>query len=63
MDKKMIKLQNDFQDLFYNNKEIKNLSVKIQLKEGAQIKQQNRTPIQIHLQDHVALELKRLIKH
>ena len=33
-DKKMIKLQNDFKDLFYNNKEIKNVSVKVLLKEG-----------------------------
>ena len=30
MHKKILKLQNDFKDLFYNNKEIKNLSVKIQ---------------------------------
>ena len=63
MDKKIIKLQNDFNDLFYNNKEIKNLSVKVQLKEGAQIIQQKGRPIPIHLQDQVALELKRLIKH
>ena len=63
MDKKMIKLHNDFKDLFNNNKEIKNLSVKIQLKEGAQIIQQKRRPIPIHLQDQVALELKRLTKH
>ena len=32
MDRKDIKLQNDFKDLIYNNKEIKNLSVKINLK-------------------------------
>ena len=63
MDKKIIKLENDFKDLFYNNKEIKNLSVKIQLKEGAQIIQQKGRPIPIHLHDQVALELKRLIKH
>ena len=63
MDKKIIKLQNDFKDLFYNNKEIKNLSVKIQIKEGAQIIQQKGRPIPIHLQDQVALDLKRLIKH
>ena len=62
-DKKIIKLQNDFEDLFYNNQEIKNLSVKVQLKEGAQIIQQKRRPSPIHLQDQVALELKRLIKH
>ena len=63
MDKKITKLQNDFKDLFYNNKEIKNLSVKTQLKEGAQIIQQKGRPIPIHLQDQVALELKRLFKH
>ena len=63
MDKKKLKLQNDFKDLFYNNKEIKNLSVKIQLKEGAQRIQQKGRPIPIHLQDQVALELKRIIKH
>ena len=37
---KIIKLQNDFKDLFYNNKEIKNLSVKRNLKVGAKILQQ-----------------------
>ena len=63
MDKKIIKLQNDLKQFFYNNKEIKNLSVKIQLKEGAQIMQQKGRPIPIHLQDQMALELKRLIKH
>ena len=63
MDKKIMKLQNVFKDLIYNNKEIKNLSVKEQLKEGAQIIQQKRRPIPIHTQDQVALELKRLIKH
>ena len=42
---------------------IKNLSVKIQLKEGAHIIQQKGRPIPIDLQDQVALELKRLIKH
>ena len=62
-DKKIIKLQNDFNDFFYNNKEIKNLSVKVQLREGAQIIQQKGRPIPIHSQDQVALELKRLIKH
>ena len=48
MDKKIIKRQNDFKDLFYNNKEITNLSVKVQLKEGAQIIQQKGRPIPIH---------------
>ena len=62
-ERKIIKLQNDFKDLFYNNKEIRNLSVKINLKTGAQIIQQKGRPIPIHLQDQVAQELKRLIKH
>ena len=63
MDKKIIKFQNDFKDLFCNNKEIKNLSVKVHLKEGAQIIQQKEKPIPLHLPDQVARELKRLIKH
>ena len=63
MDKKIIKLQNDFKDLSYNNKEIKKPLIKVHLKEGAQIIQQKGRPIPIHLQDQVALELKRLIKH
>ena len=62
-ERKIIKLQNDFKDLFYNNKEIKNLSVKTNLKTGAQITQQKGRSIPIHLQDQVAQELKRLIKH
>ena len=61
-ERKIIKLQNDFKDLFYNNKEIKNLSVKINLKTGAQIIQQKGRSIPIHLQDQVAQELKRQIK-
>ena len=60
---KLIKLQNDFKDLIYNNKEIKNLSVKINIKTGAQIIQQKGRPIPIHLQDQVAQELSRLTKH
>ena len=63
MDKKIIKLQNDFKDLFYNSKEIKNLSAKVQLKEGAQLIQQKERPIPIDLEDEVALELKRFMKH
>ena len=42
---------------------MKDLSVKVNLKEGAQITQQKRSPIPIHLQDQVAKELKRLIEH
>ena len=61
--RRIIKLQNDFKDLFYNNKEIKTLSVKINLNVGAQILQQKGRPIPIHLQDQVAQELKRSIKH
>ena len=62
-ERKIIKLQNDFKELFYNNKEIKKLSVKMNIKTGAQIIQQKGRPVPIHLQDQVAQELKRLIKH
>ena len=44
-EKKIIKLKNEFKDLFYNNTEIKNLSVKINLKEDANIIQQKGRPI------------------
>ena len=50
-------------DLFDNYTEIKNLSVKINLKEDAKIRQQKGRPIPIHLQDQVADEIKRLIKN
>ena len=62
-EKKILKLKNEFKDLFYNNTEIKNLSVKINLKEDANIIQQKGRPIPIHLQDQVAEEIKRLIKN
>ena len=62
-EKRIIKLQNDFKDLFYNNREIKNLSVKIKMEEGAQKLQQKRRPIPILLQEQVAKELKLLIDH
>ena len=58
MEKKIIKLQNDFNDLFYNNRELKNFSVKVNLKDGAQIIQQKARPIPKHLQNQVALELR-----
>ena len=71
--RRIIKLQNHFKGLFYNNRTttnikkmsttIKNLSVKINVKAGAQIIQQKGRPIPIHLQDQVAQELKRLMKH
>ena len=60
-DKRILKLKNEFNDLFYNNTEIKDTIVKINLKENANIIQQKGIPI--HLQDHVAEELKRLIKN
>ena len=63
IDKRIKELQNDLKDLFYNYKEIKNLPVKVNSKERAQSIQQKGRPIPIHLQDQVALELKRLIKH
>ena len=54
---KTAQLKHEFKDLFYNNKEIKDLSVKINVKEGVQIIQQKRRPIQTHLQKQVAKEL------
>ena len=57
-EKKILKLKNEFKDLFYNNTEIKNLSVKINLKEDAKIIQQKDRPIPIHLQDQVETKLK-----
>ena len=59
-EKRIIKLQNNFKAVFYNNQKIKNLSVDISLKEGAQIFQQKERPIPIHLQEQVVEELKRL---
>ena len=53
-EKKIAQLKNEFKDLFYNNKEIKDLSVKINPKEEAQIIQQKGRPIPIHLQEQVA---------
>ena len=61
-ERRIIQLQNDLKELFYNNKEMKNLSVKMNLKAGAQIIQRKRQ-IPIHLQDQVAKELKRPINH
>ena len=61
-EKKILKLKNEFKDLFYNNTDIKNLSVKINIKEDAKIIQQKGRPIPIHLQDQVADEIKKLIK-
>ena len=62
-EKRILKLKNEFKDLFYNNTEIKDTVVKINLKENANIIQQKGRPIPIHLQDQVAEELKRLIKN
>ena len=42
---RIINFQNDFKELFYNNREIMNLSVKINLKDGAQKIQQKKRPI------------------
>ena len=53
-DKRTLKLKNEFKDLFYNNTEIKDTIVKINLKENANIIQQKGRPIPIHLQDQVA---------
>ena len=56
-------LKNEFKDLFYNNKKIKDLSVKVNLKKGAQMIQQKGRPIPIHLREQVAKQLKRLIEN
>ena len=45
--KKILKLKNEFKDLFYNNTEIKNLSVKINLKADAKIIQQRFFSIEV----------------
>ena len=46
-----------------NSVNSKDISVKMNLKEGAQIKQQEGRPIPIHLQEQMAKELKRLIEN
>ena len=61
-EKRILKLKNEFKDLFYNNTEIKDTVVKINLKENANLIQQKGKPIPIYLQDQVAEELKRLTK-
>ena len=63
IEKKILKLKNEFKDLFYNNTELKDLEVKIDLKEDAKIIQQKGRPVPIHLQNQVAEEIKRLIKN
>ena len=62
-DKRILKLKNEFKDLFYNHTEIKDTIFKIILKENANIIQQKGRPIPKHLQDQVAEELKRLLKN
>ena len=61
--KKMLKLKNEFKDLFYNNTEIKDLQVKFDLKEDPKIIQQKGKPLPIHFRNQVAEEIKRLIKN
>ena len=60
--KRILKLENEVKNLFCNKTEIKNLSVKTNLKEDASIIQQKGRPIPIHLQDQEADEIKRLLK-
>ena len=48
-DRRVLKLKKEFKDLFYNNTEIKDTVVKINLKENANIIQQKGRPIPIHL--------------
>ena len=58
-EKKILRLKNEFKDLFYNNTDNKkSLSVKINLKEDAKIIQQKGRPKPKHLQDQ---EIKRLL--
>ena len=61
-EKKVLKLNKEFKDLFYNKTERKDLQVKNNLK-NANIIQHKRSPIPIHLQDQLAEELKRLLKN
>ena len=49
--------------MFYNNKELEDRVVKINQKKEANIIEQKRQPIPLHLQEQVAEELKRLIKN
>ena len=51
-EKKIIKSKNEFKK-FYDNKKIKDLVVKVNLKEDTNIIQQKGRPIPIHLQDQV----------
>ena len=62
-EKKILKLKIEFKDLFYNNTEIKDLEVKIDLKEDAKILQRKGRPVPIHFQNQVPEEIKRLIKN
>ena len=62
-EKKLINLKTKFKGLFYNNNETKDLVVKVNLKDDANIIQQKGQPIPIHLQDQVVEELKRLMKN
>ena len=62
--KKTDQLKNEFKDLFYNNKEINDLSVKINLKEVvAQLIHQKGRPIPMHIQEQVAKVLEPLIEN
>ena len=58
-----MKLNDGFRNLFYNNNEWNHFVVIGNLKEDANIIQQKRWPITIHLQKQVAEELKILIKN
>ena len=62
-EKKKTQLNNELMDIFYNNREIKDLSVEINLKERAQVSQQNGRPIPIHIKEQVAKDIKRLIEN
>ena len=57
-EKKILKLKDNFKDLFYNNTG-KQLAVIFNLRQGANIIQQNGSQIPIHSEDLVAKVLKR----
>ena len=62
-EKKILKQKNELKDFFFNNTEIKNLPVKINLKKGESIRQQKGKPIPIHVQDQVVDEIRGLIRN
>ena len=56
--KKVFQSKNGFEDLFYKNREIKDISVKTNLKVREQVIQQKGRPMPIQLQEQVSKEKK-----